>query len=102
MEAIGESSRVLRLLDEPWKLGLWELDVALPFACCLMFGIMKGSAVALIASVLVGWLVSSRVTKIKSKGHPRYFRHLMYWALPPEASMAPKAFPPSAQQEMVG
>lgn len=101
MDANGQT-RILRRLDDPWKLGLWELDVALPFAVCLMFGLLRGSAVALVAGIAVGFFISQRVSKIKASGHPRHFRHLMYWALPPSAALAPKAFPPSGQREMVG
>nr|MBL8455662.1 type IV conjugative transfer system protein TraL [Zoogloeaceae bacterium] len=101
MDANGETS-IIRRLDDPWKLGLWELDVALPFAFCLMMGIVKGTALALIASVLIGWFIAARVTKIKAAKHPKYFKHILYWTLPPLVGLAPRAFPPSAQNEMVG
>ncbi|WP_068637797.1 type IV conjugative transfer system protein TraL [Thauera butanivorans] len=101
MDQNGES-RVLRRCDDPWKLGLWELDVALPFSMCLMFGLMKGSAISMGVSVLVGWFIAYRVTRIKTRGHPRHFRHLLYWIMPELVGFSPKGFPPSAQYEMVG
>lgn len=101
MDANGES-RVLRRLDDPWKLGLWELDVALPFAFCLMMGIMKGTALGLLVSILIGWFVSHRVTKVKAAKHPKYFKHLLYWLMPPLIGLAARALPPSAQTEMMG
>lgn len=98
----SDQVRILRRLDDPWKLALWELDVALPFALCLFFGLLKGTATGLGLSVLVGWFITNRISRIKSRGHPRYFRHLIYWIFPPEIALTPKALPPSAQHEMVG
>lgn len=102
MDGIGNDTRILRRLDDPWKLGLWELDVAMPFTFCLVMGLLKGTALALFSSVAVGWFIASRITKVKAAKHPKFFRHLLYWMLPPISGLSPKSFPPSAQHEMVG
>lgn len=101
MSANGET-HVLRRLDDPWKLGLWELDIALPFAFCMFMGMLKGTGLSLFMGVAVGFFIAQRIGKIKAARHPKYFRHFMYWVLPPVSLAAPKALPPSSQHEMVG
>ena len=98
----GESL-ILRRLDDPWTLGLWELDVALPFAVCLFLGMIRGTFFGLVIGVVAALLITRRIARIKASRHPRYFLHLLYWMLPP-ALLGPWArrLPPSAQNEMVG
>ena len=98
----GESY-ILRRLDDPWTLGLWELDVALPFAACLFLGMVRGTFTALLVSVIVAVVLARRITQIKAARHPRFFLHLLYWLFPASVlgSWA-RRLPPSAQHEMVG
>lgn len=97
----GESY-ILRRLDDPWKLGLWELDVAVPFVFCAFFGMLRGTVLSMVIGVGIGFLVSQRISRIKAARHPKYFKHLIYWLMPPVFPGALKALPPSAQHEMVG
>ena len=98
----GESY-ILRRLDDPWTLGLWELDVALPFSACLFLGMVRGTFTGLLVAVCLGFFLARRISQIKAARHPRFFLHLLYWLLPPAVlgSWA-RRIPPSAQHEMVG
>lgn len=96
-----DQSYILRRLDDPWKIGLWELDVALPFSFCAFMGMMRGTAVGLVVGVALGFFISRTVSRIKAAKHPGFFKHILYWMLPPMLSRI-KSLPPSAQHEMVG
>lgn len=98
----GESY-ILRRLDDPWTLGLWELDVALPFAACLFFGMIRGTFSGLLLSVVLALFIARRISRIKAARHPRFFLHMLYWLFP-AVVLGPWArhLPPSAQHEMVG
>jgi conjugal transfer pilus assembly protein TraL len=98
---MNEQSYILRRLDDPWKIGLWELDVALPFSFCAFFGMLRGTAVSLVVGVALGFIIARKVSRIKANNHPAFFKHFLYWILPPIFSRM-RVLPPSAQQEMVG
>ncbi len=97
----SREDRILRRLDDPWKLGLWELDIAVPFCACLCAGMIRGTTPAFIGSAIVGWLVCKRIARLKAARHSGFFTHFMYWWLPGEFYPV-KSMPPSAQREMVG
>jgi conjugal transfer pilus assembly protein TraL len=97
----GNDSYILRRLDDPWKLGLWELDIALPFSLCAFLGMLRGTGLSMFMGVALGYLLARSVSRIKAARHPAYIKHVMYWYLPPLFSRK-KALPPSAHQEMVG
>ena len=97
----SEQSYILRRLDDPWKIGLWELDVALPFSFCAFFGMLRGTAMSLVIGVALGFFLARTVSRIKAAKHPAFFKHFLYWCMPPFLSRT-RALPPSAQQEMVG
>ena len=96
-----DQSYILRRLDDPWKIGLWELDVALPFSFCAFFGMIRGTIVSLVVGVAIGFFIARMVSRIKAAKHPGFFKHFLYWILPPELARI-KSLPPSAQNEMVG
>ena len=97
----NDQSYILRRLDDPWKIGLWEMDVAVPFCFCVFFGMLRGTATSLAAGVALGYLLSRTVSRIKAAKHQAFFKHFLYWILPASFSRT-RGLPPSAQQEMVG
>ncbi|MBK6742673.1 MAG: type IV conjugative transfer system protein TraL [Hydrogenophilales bacterium] len=98
-----DGSRILRRLDDPWKLGLWEMDVAGTFVFFLMLGLMKGSITAFFLSAVVGWFASTRISKLKAMRHTGFLWHFLFWWLPQEAMFIPRGIvPPSHYREMVG
>ena len=94
-------SRILRRLDYPWKLGLWELDVALTFSVCFMLGLIQGSASGMFIGTLAGYGLCVYITKSKAMRHIGYIWHMLYWFLP-ESIFPTKKAPASAQMDMVG
>lgn len=98
-----EGSRILRHLDDPWKLGLWEMDVAVTFIFFLMLGFMKGTMWALFGFAAVGYYVSSRISRLKAMRHTGYLWHFLYWWLPQELMFMPRGvIPPSHHRELAG
>ena len=91
-----------RRLDDQWKIGLWDIDVAAPFAICLLLGVLanagtKGTA----AGALFGTVVAHWFAKKKADKHPAFAWHWVYWHLPGLLSRM-RATPPSHLRRMVG
>lgn len=97
----GSDTYILRRLDDPWRLGLWELDVALPFSGCVFMGMLRGTGFGLLMGVVFGFLLARAVSRTKAARHPAFLKHAIYWYLPALFSRT-RALPPSAQHEMVG
>jgi conjugal transfer pilus assembly protein TraL len=96
-----DETLILRRLDDPWKLGLWDLDIALPFTFCVFFGMLRGTGLSLLLGVALGFITARAVSRLKAARHPAYIKHAIYWTLPPMFARI-QALPPSAQNEMVG
>jgi conjugal transfer pilus assembly protein TraL len=91
-----------RRLDDQWKVGLWDIDVALPFAVCLFLGFLANAGVkGVLAGAAVGVVVSRWFSKKKADRHPAFAWHWAYWHLPEQVSRL-KATPPSCIRRMVG
>ncbi len=98
-----DGSRILRRLDDPWKLGLWELDVAGTFVFFLCLGFMKGTMGAFFAAIVAGYFVCSRISKLKAMRHTGFLWHFLFWWLPQEAMFISRdLLPPSHYRELVG
>jgi conjugal transfer pilus assembly protein TraL len=94
---------IFNRLDDPWKLGMWELDVAFPFVACVFLGILRGSIISLSVGVLIGTFVSWRIAKLRASKHPGYALHMAYWHLPSIGRLNGfRCLPDSAIREMVG
>ncbi len=93
--------RILRRLDDPWKIGLWEIDVAFPFMVCAFLGVLRGGVFALSAGVGLGAFLAFRITRLKAARLNGFFFHFIYWWFPPML-LKLKALPPSTMREMVG
>jgi conjugal transfer pilus assembly protein TraL len=99
-----QESRILRRLDDPWKLGVWEMDVASVFVFFLMLGFMKGSMGALFGFAALGAFVVWRISKLKAMRHTGFLWHFMYWWLPAELLyIVPRGvLPPSNYRDLAG
>ena len=73
-----------RRLDDQWKLGFWDADVAFPF--------VAGA----------GFFLSRWISRTKADKHPAFAMHWAYWALPTNPATAMRATPPSHIRRMVG
>ena len=91
-----------RRLDDQWKIGFWDVDVAVPFLFALFVGYMSGSKVVLRALHRDGLLTSRWISRIKADKHPAFAMHWLYWHLPTSPLTAMRATPPSHIRRMVG
>ena len=71
-----------RRLDDQWKIGFWDVDVA--------------------AHLLFGLFTSRWIARIKADKHPAFAIHWLYWHLPTSPITAMRATPPSHIRRMVG
>lgn len=91
-----------RRLDDQWKIGWWDLDVATPFFFCAFLGLMSGKGMSgIFCGVLVGAGFSKAVSRLKATKHPAFSWHWIYWNLP-ETFTRMKATPPSHLRRMIG
>ena len=91
-----------RRLDDTWKLGFWDIDVAAPVVFALFVGYVSSSRWSFALCMVVGVLVSRWVARIKVDKHPAFAMHWLYWHLPSSPLTAMQATPPSHLRRMVG
>jgi conjugal transfer pilus assembly protein TraL len=91
-----------RRLDDSWKIGFWDADVAAPFLFCFFIGYTAGTKLAFVIAMAVGIYLSRWLARIKSDKHPAFALHWVYWNLPPNPLIAMKSTPPSHLRRMVG
>lgn len=100
---MSEGALVLSRLDDPWKMGAWEIDVVLPVILCLFVAMLKGTGTALLLGAVVGFFISMKIAKLKAAQHPGYVLHFIYWHLPAFGAINNfSVVPGSAYREMVG
>ena len=91
-----------RRLDDPWKIGFWDVDVAAPFLFFFFVGYVSGSRWSLAACLVAGIGLSRWVARLKADRHPAFAVHWIYWHLPHSPLTAMRATPPSHIRRMVG
>ena len=91
-----------RRLDDAWKLGLWDVDVAAPVLFGMFLGFMAGSKLAAAIAVGAGVLVSRGMRRMKAKRHSAIVLHFLYWYLPANPLISLKTLPPASVDRMVG
>ena len=91
-----------RRLDDPWKIGFWDFDVAAPFLFGLFLGYMSGSKASFALCAAAGFLTSRWIARIKADKHPAFAIHWLYWHLPTSPLTALRVTPPSHLRRMVG
>lgn len=91
-----------RRLDDPWKIGFWDMDVAAPFLFGLFLGYMSGSKWSFALCTVVGFVTARWIAHIKADKHPAFAVHWLYWHLPTNPLTAMGATPPSHLRRMVG
>lgn len=93
---------ILRRLDDQWKIGFWDADVAFPFLFSLFVGYMSSTKLGFFLCALAGLWCSRWISRTKADKHPAFAMHWAYWALPANPITALKATPPSHVRRMVG
>ncbi|BDI06078.1 type IV conjugative transfer system protein TraL [Sphaerotilus microaerophilus] len=91
-----------RRLDDQWKIGFWDVDVAAPLLFFVFVGYLSGTRVAFLACLGVGMLLSRSIARLKADKHPAFAIHWLYWHLPTSPLTAMSATPPSHLRRMVG
>ncbi|WP_418319605.1 type IV conjugative transfer system protein TraL [Piscinibacter sakaiensis] len=91
-----------RRLDDQWKIGFWDMDVAGPVILGLFTGYLSGSKLSFAVCVIAGWFTSRWIARIKADKHPAFAIHWLYWHLPTNPFTALRATPPSHVRRMVG
>ncbi len=91
-----------RRLDDQWKIGFWDVDVAAPVLFALFIGYMSGSKVSFALCIATGALTSRWIARIQADKHPAFAMHWLYWHLPVSPITAMRATPPSHIRRMVG
>jgi conjugal transfer pilus assembly protein TraL len=91
-----------RRLDDQWKIGFWDIDVAAPVMLGALLGYLSGSKFSFAVSLAAGIALSRWVSRMKSDKHPAFAIHWLYWYLPATPLTALGATPPSHIRRMVG
>ena len=91
-----------RRLDDQWKIGFWDVDVAAPILFGLFLGYMSGSKVSFALCIATGLLTSRWIARIKADKHPAFAMHWLYGHRPTSPITARRATPPSHLRRMVG
>ena len=68
-----------RRLDDQWKIGFWDVDVAAPLLFGLFMGYMSGSKFSFALCLAAGFLTSRAIARIKADKHPAFAVHWLYW-----------------------
>lgn len=91
-----------RRLDDTWKIGLWDADVAAPVLFFFCVGYAAGTKVAFVLCMLAGIALSRWLSRIKADKHPAFALHWFYWHFPTNPATAMRATPPSDVRRMIG
>ena len=91
-----------RRLDDQWKIGFWDVDVAAPIVPAFFIGYLSSSKAAFAACMAVGIAVSRWISRLKADKHPAFALHWLYWHLPTNPATSMRATPPSHIRRMVG
>jgi conjugal transfer pilus assembly protein TraL len=91
-----------RRLDDQWKVGFWDMDVAAPVIFGLFLGWVAGTKMAFAVCVAIGLWAARWIARTKADKHPAFAMHWLYWHLPTSPLTAMHATPPSHLRRMVG
>lgn len=91
-----------RRLDDQWKIGIWDADVAAPVLFFAFMGYTSGSKYAFVICLAIGIYLSRWMGRIKSDKHPNFALHWLYWHLPTNPISSMRLTPPSSIRRMIG
>jgi len=93
---------VPRRLDDQWKIGFWDVDVAAPVLFAFFVGYFSGRKLSFAVCMAVGIALSRAIARLKAERHPAFALHWLYWYMPSNPATALQATPPSRIGRMVG
>ena len=85
-----------RRLDDQWKIGFWDVDVAAPIVLAFFIGYLSSSKAAFAACMAAGIAVSRWISRLKADKHPAFALHWLYWHLPTNPATSMRATPAPA------
>ena len=91
-----------RRLDDQWKIGLWDVDVAAPVLFMMLVGYLAGTLLGFALAVAAGLYLARRMSRLKADKHAAYALHWLCWHLPTNPISSMRATPPSHIRRMVG
>jgi conjugal transfer pilus assembly protein TraL len=91
-----------RRLDDNWKIGFWDIDVAAPILFMFFVGYLSSSRSAFVVCMAVGIALSRWIARLKADRHTAFAIHWLYWNLPTNPVTSMQATPPSHIRRMVG
>ena len=91
-----------RRLDDQWKIGFWDIDVAAPFCFSIFVGYVSSTKLGFFLCTAAGLFIARWISRTKADKHPAFAMHWAYWAFPPNPVTAMRATPPSHIRRMVG
>ena len=99
---LANDTYIPRRLDDQWKFGLWDIDVAAPVLFALFLGWIAGTRLAFFLLLICGIALSRWLSRIKADKHEAFALHWLYWSLPVSPVTSLRATPPSHLRRMVG
>jgi conjugal transfer pilus assembly protein TraL len=91
-----------RRLDDSWKIGFWDIDVATPVLFGAFLGYVSDTKLSFAICMATGIAGSRWVSRLKADKHPAFALHWLYWHLPASPLTAMRATPPSHLRRLVG
>jgi conjugal transfer pilus assembly protein TraL len=99
---MNNGTYIPRRLDDQWKIGFWDIDVAAPVLFMFFAGYLAGNKLAFASCIATGLGLARWISRIKADKHPGFALHWLYWHLPTNPVTALRATPPSHLRRMVG
>ncbi|MGF6095755.1 type IV conjugative transfer system protein TraL [Pseudomonas sp. 18175] len=99
---MDDTTYIPRRLDDPWKLGFWDVDIAAPVLFGALIGYLSGNKWAFALCLAFGLLLARWIAHSKQDKHPAFALHWLYWHLPAMPLTALHATPPSYRRRLVG
>ena len=97
-----DDTYIPRRLDDQWKIGMWDVDVAAPVLFSLYLGWIAGTKLAFCLCLAGGIYLSRRLNKLKADKHEAFALHWMQWMLPASPLTLLRETPPAHIQRMIG
>lgn len=89
-------------LDDVWKIGLWDVDVASPVLLAFLFGYAANTKMGFVAWLAAGLAASRKLSRIKADKHPAFALHWAFWHFPTSPLTSMRVTPPSHLERMIG
>ncbi len=98
----ANSTYIPRRLDDQWKVGLWDMDVAIPWLLTFaIFYTALGGMLGILLGAAGSTFVGIQASKLKADRHPAFVMHWAYWHLPAFIVQFHRT-PPSHHRRMIG